>query len=362
MSKTLSREVIHRMPKTLLHDHLDGGLRPETVLELAAERKIHLEADEPDALRQWFFRGANRGSLPEYLEGFGVTCGLMQDEAGLERVAYELIEDMEAENIVYTEVRFAPNLHLDGGLNLEQVMSAVIDGLERGRAEFGVQYSLILCGMRNMDPAISLKMAELAISFRERGCRGFDLAGDESGHPPKDHLDAFHLCQRENFNITIHAGEAFGKASIWQALQYCGAHRIGHGTRLTEDMTIHDGEVVALGPLASFVRDHRIPIEICLQSNVHTGACDTIEDHPFRLLFDQHFRITLNTDNRLMSNTSMTDELEVAHRIFGLDAADIEKIMINGMKSAFIDYPERCRLIYDSIKAGYNAMRQEKLI
>ena len=362
MSVELKREIVRRMPKVLLHDHLDGGLRPETVIELANEQGTELPTQDPKELSDWFFRGANRGSLTEYLEGFGVTCGLMQSEAALRRVARELIEDLHEDGVVYTEVRFAPMLHVAQGLNYEQVMGAVIEGLNEGREATGVSWGIIVCALRNMSPDMSLEMAELAVAFRDRGVVGFDLAGDEFGHPPKAHLDAFHYCQRENFNITVHAGEAFGKASIWQALQWCGAHRIGHCTRLTEDMVIRDGEIVQMGTLASYVRDRRIPLEICLQSNVHTGAVESLEVHPFVPYFRGNFRVTLNTDNRLMSRTTLTDEYLVAHRLFGLDAADLEKLAVNAMKSAFIGFDLRLELIYEAIKGGYEKLRGEGLI
>lgn len=353
MSDTIAVDVLRRMPKVLLHDHLDGGLRPETVIELAADAGVEVPTTDPAELRDWFFRGANRGSLAEYLEGFGVTCSVLQTTAALERAAFELIEDMHADGVVYTEVRFAPILHVDGGLNLEQVMNAVIKGLREGRDRFGVGFGVIVCALRNMPAEISLEMAELAVAFRDEGVVGFDLAGDESGHPPKRHLDAFHYCRRQNFNITIHAGEAFGASSIWQALQYCGAQRIGHCTRLVEDMVIHDGAIVEMGTLASYVRDRRIPLEVCLQSNVHTGAARSLEEHPFRYFLAGNFRVTLNTDNRLMSNTSMTDEFRVANEVFGLDALALEKLTVNAMKSAFIGFDERIEIIYDRVKAGY---------
>ena len=362
-STALDHDLIRRMPKVLLHDHLDGGLRPGTVIDLARDLdQVELSTEDPEELGDWFFRGANRGSLTDYLEGFAVTCSVMQDEPSLYRVAYELIEDMKKDGVVYTEVRFAPNLHTDRGLNVEQVMNAVIDGLDAGRRDFQVDFGLIVCSLRNLSPEISNRMAELAVAFRDRGCVGFDLAGDEFGHPPKDHLDAFHYCQRHNFNITIHAGEAFGRPSIWQAVQYCGAHRIGHCTRLTEDMTLNDGESLRLGTLSSYIRDRRIPLEICLQSNVHTGAVPSVADHPFRHYFAESFRVTLNTDNRLMSRTTMTDELVVAVENFALDAADIEKLTVNAMKSAFTGFDERIRVIYDVIKAGYHGLREEGLI
>ena len=361
--RPIARDVFRQMPKVLLHDHLDGGLRPQTIIDLAKDDpSIVLPAHDPEELRQWFFRGANRGSLVEYLEGFAVTCGVMQTAASLERVAYELMEDMRADGVVYTEVRFAPILHLSKGLNLEQVMTAVYRGLERGKRDFGVHYGIIVCALRNMDPAISLKMAELAVAYREKGCVAFDLAGEEAGHPAKDHLEAFHYCKRENFNITIHAGEAFGPPSIWQALQYCGAHRIGHGTRLIEDMVIAGDSLVYIGTLANYVRDHRVPIEVCLQSNIHTGAAPSLEEHPFRFLVKNHFRVTLNTDNRLMSKTTMTDEYEIAHLTYGLTSRDFEKLSLNGMKSAFAHFDERLFLIYDVIKSGYRDLRYQGLI
>ena len=219
MTSIISRDVLKRMPKVLLHNHLDGCLRPATIIELARQEGMTLPTEDPDELARWFFRGANRGSLAQYLEGFGVTCGVMQSEEALTRIARELIEDLHADGVVYTEVRFAPLLHTQNGLNYEQVMNAVIRGLQEGKSATGVEWGIITCALRNMDPNLSLEMAELAVAFRERGAVGFDLAGDENGHPPKAHLEAFHYCQRQNFNITIHAGEAFGMASIWQALQ-----------------------------------------------------------------------------------------------------------------------------------------------
>jgi adenosine deaminase len=232
----------------------------------------------------------------------------------------------------------------------------VLKGLERGRKDFGVSSGLIICAMRNMN--VSLEMAELAVDFRDRGVVGFDLAGEEGGYPPKKHVEAFHYIQRMNFNITIHAGEGYGKESIWQAIQYCGAHRIGHGTRLIEDIAIADGKAVKLGDLAQYVLDKRIPLEICLISNVHTGATPSLAEHPFRIFYQEKFRVTLNTDNRLMSDTSMTQEFEAAAATFGLSLDDFEKITINAMKSAFLPYKQRCRIIYSVIKPGYAKIRE----
>ena len=354
------RELVRRAPKVLLHEHLDGGLRPATVLALARQAGYTgLPSDEVGALADWFFAGAARGTLPLYLEGFRHTIAVMQSAAALERVAYEFIEDMAAENVVYAEVRFAPHFHTAAGLGLDAVMAAVLRGLRRGREDFGVDYGLIVCALRNEAPELSLELAELAVAFRERGCVGFDLAGEEAGHPAKKHVDAFHYCSRMNFSITIHAGESFGPESIWQALQYCGAHRLGHGTRLIEDIVLHEGQVIRLGTLAQYVLDKRIPIEVCLSSNVHTGAAPSLAEHPFRTYFDQGFRVTLNTDNRLMSRTSVTEEYALAVEHFGCSLAELEKLSINGIKSSFAHFEERLRMIYDRVKAGYAALRAE---
>ena len=356
----LSEKFIQTIPKVLLHDHLDGGLRPETVIELARDMGYtRLPTSDAGELAEWFHRGAKRGSLPLYLEGFAHTCGVMQTEEALERVAYEMIEDMHKDGVVYIETRFSPIFHTEKGLHWDDVLNAVLRGLERGHSDFGVEYGLIVCAMRNMK--LSQEMAELAVDFRERGVVGFDLAGEEGGYPPKKHVDAFEYIQRENFNITIHAGEAFGKESIWQAIQWCGAHRIGHATRLIEDIGVekHDRtKVTRMGYLAQYILDKRIPLEICLTSNVDTGAVNVLEEHPFGLLHKYKFRVTLNTDDRLMSNTTMTKELRIANQVFKLSLDDLEKITINAMKSAFIPYNRRIKLIYDTIKPGFVKARQ----
>jgi adenosine deaminase len=348
--------ALKSLPKVLLHEHLDGVLRPKTVVELARNAKYdQLPTEDPDDLARWFHQGANQGSLPKYLEGFAHTIAVMQTEEALERAAYEQAEDLSRDGVVYFETRFAPIFHTRNGLSHQQVVSAVLRGLERGRKDFGISSGLIICAMRNMD--VSLEMAELAVDFRERGVVGFDLAGEEGGYPPKKHVDAFHYIQRQNFNITVHAGEGFGKESIWQAIQYCGAHRIGHGTRLIDDIAVADGKAVKLGALAQYVLDKRIPLEICLISNVHTGAARSLSEHPFRILYREKFRVTLNTDNRLMSDTTMTKEFEAAWDTFGLSLEDFEKITINAMKSAFLPYDQRCDLIYSVIKPGYAKAR-----
>jgi adenosine deaminase len=355
-SMHLNHDVLKTLPKVLLHEHLDGVLRPKTVIELARKAKYdQLPIEDPDELGKWFHQGANQGSLPKYLEGFAHTIAVMQTEEALERVAYEQAEDLSQDGVVYFETRFAPIFHTRGGLTHQQVVSSVLRGLEQGRKAFGIPSGLIICGMRNMN--VSLEMAELAVDFRERGVVGFDLAGEEGGFPPKKHVEAFHYIQRQNFNITIHAGEGFGKESIWQAIQYCGAHRIGHGTRLIEDIAIADGKAVKLGDLAQYVLDKRIPLEICLISNVHTGAAPSLAEHPFKIFYQEKFRVTLNTDNRLMSDTSMTKEFEAARDTFGLTLDDFEKITINAMKSAFVPYDKRIDLIYSVIKPVYARIR-----
>ena len=334
-----SRDLVKLAPKVLLHEHLDGGLRPATVLELAKECGYDdLPESEVAPLADWFHAGAARGALGLYLEGFRHTIAVMQTAEALERVAYEFMEDMAADNVVY---------------------AAVLRGLRRGSEDFDVGYGLIVCAMRNEPPELSLKLAELAVAYRERGCVGFDLAGEEAGHPAKEHLNAFHYCLRMNFSITIHAGESFGPESIWQALQYCGAHRIGHGTRLIEDIVVYEGKVIKLGALAEYVLDKRIPIEVCLSSNIHTGAAPSMAEHPFRTYWDMGFRVTLNTDNRLMSRTTMTDEYMVAVAQFGCDLSALEKLTINGMKSAFAHYGDRVLFIFNRIKAGYTQLRAE---
>jgi adenosine deaminase len=353
--------ILNSLPKVLLHDHLDGGLRPQTIIDLAAELKYDkLPTKDASELAEWFHRGANKGNLIEYLQGFEHTTAVMQTRESLERVAYEMMEDMKKDNVCYVETRFAPVFHVSKGLYYEDIVKAVLTGLEKGKKDFGVGYGLILCGMRNMKN--TLEIAELAVNFKKQGVIGFDLAGEEGGYPPKRHIDAFQFIQRANFNITIHAGEAFGKESIWQAIQWCGAHRIGHATHLREDITHDkDGNVVVFGELAQYILDKRIPLEICLLSNVHTGAVDKIENHPFGLLYKERFRVTLNTDDRLMSDTTMTKEFRTAIDVFGLNLNDLERITINSMKSAFIPYKERLTYIYDVIKPGFEKVRGQLL-
>ncbi|MBN2510199.1 MAG: adenosine deaminase [Spirochaetales bacterium] len=352
----VTQEMIRQVPKVELHDHLDGSLKAETIIELAAEEGISLPARTPEELSLWFHRGADRKNLGLYLEGFSVSCSVMQSRKALTRVAYEHILTLHEENVAYAEIRFAPVLHTEKGLNLEEVVESVLHGLEAGKAETGVSCGLILCAMRHQN--ISLEIAELAVAFREKGVVGFDIAGDEYGHPPKKHLDAFQFIKNRNFNITIHAGEAFGIESIWQAVQICGAHRIGHATRLLEDMVVHNSRIEQMGSLAHYIQDKRIPLEICLSSNVQTGATPSLDEHPFGVYFRNNFRVMLCTDNRLMSDTSLTKEMGLAVRHFNLTLRDLEKLTINAMKSSFVHYEERLKIIYDILKPGYAKVRE----
>ncbi len=354
----VDKEIIRKIPKVELHDHLDGGLRPTTIIELAEKEGIKLPSNDPVELARWFHRGANRKSLALYLEGFSVTVSVMQNKDALKRIAREAIIDRAEENIVYTEIRFAPTLCTEKGLNLEEVVESVLEGLEEGSAETGTVYGLILCAMR--DRKDSLEIAELSVAFRSRGVVGFDIAGDEYGHPPKRHIEAFEFIRNKNFNITIHAGEAFGIESIWQAIQVCGAHRIGHATRLIEDMTVNDSKIMKMGTLSHFIRNRRIPLEICLSSNIQTGAAETIESHPFNIFYQNGFRVFLCTDNRLMSNTSLTREIAVASSAFSLDLRDIEKLTVNAMKSAFLNHDERLDIIYEVIKPEFEEIKKQQ--
>ncbi len=352
-------EIIRQVPKVELHDHLDGSMRVETIIELAQEAGITLPEKEPEKLEQWFHQGCERKSLPLYLETFGITVAVLQSREALKRAAKETLEDLKDDNVVYTEIRFAPILHTQNGLSLNEIVEAVLDGMDEGKRRTGISYGLLLCAMRNQSPEISLEIAKLAVAYRDRGVVGLDLAGDESGNPPKAHLEAFQYIRNQNFNITIHAGEGFGLESIWQALQVCGAHRIGHGTRLIDDMDIEHGTIEKMGSLAHFMQDKRIPIEMCLSSNVGTGAAESIETHPFNTFYHNNFRVFLSTDNRLMSNTTLTKEMALACDAWNLTLKDLEKISTNAMKSAFTHHEERIRIIYDVIKSQFSELKKK---
>jgi adenosine deaminase len=358
-----SLEQIRRAPKVLLHDHLDGGLRPATLVELAAASGYRgLATDDPAELGRRFVADASRRDLVRYLEGFAHTVAVMQSAAALERVARECVADLADDGVVYAEVRFAPELHTDAGLALEAVVEAVLAGFASGMddaraAGRRIVVRALLTAMRTA--ARSLEIARLAVHYRDAGVAGFDVAGPEAGFPLVPHMEAFSLVQRENFHATVHAGEAFGLPSIWQALQLCRAERLGHGVRILDDITLAKDGAVYLGRLAGYVRDCRVPLELCPTSNVHTGAVGSLAEHPIGMLRKLGFRATINTDNRLMSGVSLSSETARCAEVFGWGWADLRWLSINAMKSAFCDFDQRLALINGVIKPGYDALTAE---
>jgi adenosine deaminase len=349
-------DAVRRAPKVLLHDHLDGGLRPATVIEIAGEIGHELPADTPETLGAWFVDACDSGSLERYIATFDHTVAVMQRAEDLRRVARECVEDLAADGVIYAEVRYAPEQHLQDGLTLQEVVDAVREGFVEGQqaaaaAGTPIVARQLLTAMRHQ--ARSMEIAELMIANRDRGVLGFDIAGAEAGYPPTRHLDAFEYLQRENAHFTIHAGEAFGTPSIWQAIQWCGADRLGHGVRIIDDITADADGVAQLGRLAAYVRDKRIPLEMCPTSNLQTGAADSISDHPIGLLKRLGFRVTVNTDNRLMSGTSMSLEMQKIVDAFGYSVADLRWFTINAMKSAFLPFDERLAIINERIKPAY---------
>jgi adenosine deaminase len=352
-------ESIAAAPKVLLHDHLDGGLRPQTVLELAADIGHQLPAADATKLAVWFAESSHSGSLVRYLETFEHTVAVMQTPDAIARVAAECVEDLAADGVVYAEVRYAPEQHLGAGLSLSEVVEAVRDGFVLGEERASasgrrIVVRQLLTAMRHQ--ARSMEIAELAVHYRDQGVVGFDIAGAEAGYPPTRHLDAFEYLQRENARFTIHAGEAFGLPSIWQAIQWCGADRLGHGVRIVDDITSREDASPGLGRLASYVRDTRLPLEMCPSSNVQTGAADSIGSHPIGLLTKLRFRVTINTDNRLMSGTTMSKEMSLLCDAFGYDLAELRWFTINAMKSSFLPFDQRLAIIDDVIKPGYAAL------
>lgn len=355
-----SLESIREAPKVLLHDHLDGGVRPRTVIDLAAEQGYDaLPTTDPDELGRWFVEGAARRSLPRYLEPFEHTVGVMQTPEALTRIAAECAEDLADDGVVYAEVRFAPELHLAKGLDPDAVVTAVLEGFEQVTARRPIQIGLLLTAMRTA--ANSSEIAELTLRHRERNVVGFDIAGSEAGHPPTRHLDAFRTIAAANHHITIHAGEAFGLPSIWEAIQICGAERLGHGVRIVDDIEVLDDGSVKLGQLASFVRDRRVPLEMCPTSNVHTGVVDDLADHPIKLLTRLRFRVTVNTDNRLMSDITLSRELHQLCETFDYGWSDLQWFTVNAMKSSFWPFDKRLRLINEVIKPGFAALSARSL-
>jgi adenosine deaminase len=359
MTLHLTEAAIRQAPKVVLHDHMDGGLRPTTVIELAAEAGHTLPTTDPDELQAWFTEGANRRDLDLYLQTFEHTVACMQTHESIERVAYECVEDLADDGVVYAEVRMAPELCIENGLDPDQAVEAMLAGMARGAAGRPIEVGLIVTAMRHA--AHSKEIAEVALRHRDEGVVGFDIAGSESGNPPSRHLDAFRTIAQANSHITIHAGEAFGLPSIWEALQLCGAERLGHGVRIVDDITVDPDGQVHLGRLAAFVRDRRVPLEMCPTSNVNTGVCETIAEHPIGLLRRLRFRVTVNTDNRLMSDISMTRELHKLHEAFGWGWDDFEWLTINAMKSSFWPFDKRLRIINEQIKPGYAALKASAL-
>ena len=357
----LTLDTIRQAPKALLHDHLDGGLRPATVIDLAREYGYdRLPTTDVNDLGTWFRRGADRKSLELYLETFQHTFGVMQDRDAISRVAAECAEDLAADGVAYAEVRMAPELCTEKGLTLDEAQEAILDGFRIGSANAAaaghpIVVRSIVTAMRQA--ARSVEVAECAIRWRDAGVVGFDIAGPEAGYRPTRHLEAFDYIRHENFHITIHAGEGFGLPSIWEALQFCGAERLGHGVRIVDDIAALPDGSYSLGRLAAFVRDRRVPLEMCPTSNVHSGAAASIADHPFDLLRRLRFRVTVNTDNRLMSNVSVSSEFKDLDETFGLGLGEMEWLTINAMKSAFAPFDERLRIINEVVKPGYAHLR-----
>ncbi|WP_233557979.1 adenosine deaminase [Tessaracoccus antarcticus] len=356
----LGVEEIRTLPKVALHDHLDGGLRPATIIEHCADNGAQLPTTDPEALRRWFFEAADSGSLVRYLETFDHTIAAMQTADQLARVAREFVLDQAADGVIYAEARYAPEQHLRQGLALPDVVEAVGRGLVEGMAEAealgqGIVAQQIVTSMRHGEPTIEI--ADLAVRYRHESVCGFDIAGAEDGFPPSRFQAAFDHLKHNNAYFTIHAGEAFGLPSIWEAVQLCGANRLGHGVRIVEDITVDENGRRHLGDLAAYVRNERIPLELCPSSNLQTGIADTIANHPIGMLKDLGFRITVNCDNRLMSDTSMSREFAKLVDAFGWDLDDVEWVTINAMKSAFLPFDERLALIQGIIKPAYAQFR-----
>ena len=357
MSSLATPAALRRVPKVLLHDHLDGGLRPATLIELAdAVGYRALPSADPEELGRWFRDAADSGSLVRYLETFAHTCAVLQDEQSLVRVAEEAVLDLADDGVVYAEVRYAPELCVERGLTLDAVVEAVQEGFRSGMAKAAaaghrIRVGTLLCAMRQN--ARSMEIAELAVRYRDAGVVGFDIAGPEAGYPPTRNLDAFEYLRQQNAHFTIHAGEAFGLPSIWEAIQHCGAERLGHGVRIADDIKVHDDGSVELGRLASYVKDRRIPLEMCPSSNLQTGAAPSIAEHPIGLLATLRFRVTVNTDNRLISHCSLSSEFETLVNTFGYGWGHLRWFTINAMKSAFISFDERLDIINNVIKPGY---------
>jgi adenosine deaminase len=332
----VTEELLHALPKTDLHCHLDGSLRLETILALAEQQKVRLPAETPEGLARAIHQGQVCANLEDYLTAFDITLSVLQTEEALFRAAYELAVDCARENVRYLEVRYSPVLHTRRGLKPTTIVDSVLEGLRRAKRDTGIKSNVIICGIRHIDPVTSLRLAELAVAYKGKNVVGYDLAGAEEGYPSRDHQAAFQLILDNNVNVTIHAGEAFGPESIAQALHYCGAHRIGHGVRLRES-----------GDLLNYVNDHRIPLEMCPSSNLQTRSVTDAKAHPLKFYFDFGLRVTINTDNRLITDTSSTRELWIAHREMGLTLEDLVTVIVQGFKSAFLPFREKRDLLVD---------------
>jgi adenosine deaminase len=362
LDKTPTSDQIKRLPKALLHDHLDGGLRPETIIEIA--QKIgykKLPTDDPKKLADWFEESCNSHSLVRYLETFSHTIAVMQSQEAIIRVSRECAVDLARDSVVYAEVRGAPELFTEQGLTFDQVVEATLEGYKQGMAEAAregnkIRVESLLCGMRQNNR--SQEAAAAVVKYRNKGVVGFDIAGPEDGFPPTNQLETFEYLRKENAHFTIHAGEAYGLPSIWEAIQICGAERLGHGVRIIDDIDF-SGDKPKLGPLASYVRDRRIPLELCPTSNLQTGAAKTYSEHPIGILAKLRFRVTLNTDNRLMSRTSMSNEMIQCVKSFGWKFADLQRVTVNSLKSSFIPFEERLEIIEKVVKPAFAAISAE---
>ena len=355
-------EQIKRVPKALLHDHLDGGLRPQTIIEIAEKIGYKkLPTNDPKKLADWFEESCNSHSLVRYLETFSHTIAVMQTKEAIIQVARECVIDLARDGVVYAEVRGAPELFTEQGLTLDQVVEATIEGYKEGMVEAAregknIRVESLLCGMRQNNK--SQQAAAAVVKYRNKGVVGFDIAGPEDGFPPSNQIETFEYLRKENAHFTIHAGEAYGLPSIWEAIQICGAERLGHGVRIIDDIDFSSSSP-KLGPLASYVRDRRIPLELCPTSNLQTGAAKTYAEHPIGKLAKLRFRITLNTDNRLMSNTSMSHEMSQCVKSFDWKFIDLQRVTVNALKSSFIPFEERLEIIEKVIKPAYAAISAE---
>ena len=362
LARTPTSEQIKRIPKALLHDHLDGGLRPATVIEIADRIGYSkLPTDNPTELARWFEDSCNSGSLVRYLETFAHTVAVIQTREGIIQVARECVIDLARDGVVYAEVRGAPELSTEQGLTIDQVVDATIEGYKQGMAEAAsegnkIKVKSLLCGMRQSNR--SMEAAKAVVKYRNQGVVGFDIAGPEDGFPPTNQLEEFSYLRKENAHFTIHAGEAFGLPSIWEAVQICGAERLGHGVRIIDDIDFSSTSP-KIGLLASYIRDSRIALELCPTSNLQTGVAKTYSEHPIGKLLKLNFQVTLNTDNRLMSNTSMSNEMQRCVDSFNWTFSDLQLVTINALESAFISYDERVDIINNVIKPAYAKISDE---